>query len=265
MDFRLQNATLTDVWASLAGWRRWLALARYDLRARNRRSVLGSYWVTITNGLMLAVIGTTYGWLWNGHDPGAFLPFLGVSYLVWQFLSTLLNEASDAYSEAAPFIQNFAGPKLFWVLRTLARNVMAAGYMVPIVLVLVGMFRFGSLEGVLVLPAAGAVFVGECLGLASIVAACSTRFRDVKRLVGLLLSAVFLVTPILWRPQALAEHAWLYELNPFFHMLELVRRPLLGDEVTAATWAINAGLLALLWLLALLLHRSVVRRVFYWL
>jgi ABC-2 type transport system permease protein/lipopolysaccharide transport system permease protein len=56
----------------------------------------------------------------------------------------------------------------------------------------------------------------------------SARFRDVPQLVNSIVQVVFFVTPIFWKPELLKNRTFITEFNPLFHLVEVVRAPLLG-------------------------------------
>jgi lipopolysaccharide transport system permease protein len=47
---------------------------------------------------------------------------------------------------------------------------------------------------------------------------------------------VFFVTPIMWKPELLRGRAYIADLNPFYHLLEIVRAPLLGGLPSANSY-----------------------------
>jgi ABC-type polysaccharide/polyol phosphate export permease len=94
----------------------------------------------------------------------------------------------------------------------------------------------------------------------------STRYRDVGQMIGFVMQALFLLTPIFWRRAQMPEHLrWIVDYNPFAHLLEVVRQPLLGFPAPAYEWAIALMLTAVAALgawVSLALHR---KRVVFWL
>ncbi len=58
---------------------------------------------------------------------------------------------------------------------------------------------------------------------------------------------------------------YLLDLNPVYHLLEIVRLPLLGMVPRAANWAVALGLALAGWCAALLLFGRFKRRIAYWL
>jgi lipopolysaccharide transport system permease protein len=69
----------------------------------------------------------------------------------------------------------------------------------------------------------------------------------------------------MWRPDALTAFRWVADYNPFTHLIDIVRVPLLGTAPGIEAWTWSIAVLALLiatgaWLLGRYGHR-----VAYWL
>ena len=91
------------------------------------------------------------------------------------------------------------------------------------------------------------------------------RYRDVVQLIGSWMFVLFLITPVLWKPDFLSpDYRFLVEWNPFAQFLELLRNPLLGQPLRSFTW-ISTSLIALLGAaLAAPLIGRYERRMIYW-
>ena len=76
----------------------------------------------------------------------------------------------------------------------------------------------------------------------------TTRFRDLTPITQSIVQLMFFMTPIVWIYEdflnspnpAIADRARLAELNPFLHFLEIVRRPLLGQEQVLRYWGCSS-------------------------
>lgn len=77
----------------------------------------------------------------------------------------------------------------------------------------------------------------------------------------------FYLTPIMWMPNLLSDRAGLYllPLNPVFHLLEIVRSPLLGQFPTMNNWVVSLALALIGWVMALTIYGRYKRRIAYWL
>ena len=96
----------------------------------------------------------------------------------------------------------------------------------------------------------------------------SARYRDVPPIVASLVRILFFVTPIIWMPELMPGRALMLALvldfNPFFHFVELVRAPLLGQAPELVSWLAVAGVTLGGWLLTFELLRRYRRRIAYW-
>ncbi len=85
----------------------------------------------------------------------------------------------------------------------------------------------------LVLPGLVLLFLNS-IWLGIVIAILSTRFYDVPQIVANLLQVVFFSTPIIWQAKALGDAPLIAEINPIYHLVEVVRAPLLGRQPETA-------------------------------
>jgi lipopolysaccharide transport system permease protein len=101
-----------------------------------------------------------------------------------------------------------------------------------------------------------------CLGV--IVAIVSARFRDIPPIIMNVLQVGFFITPIIYKPEQLGEHASLLNFNPLNQMLALLREPLLAGSVTENTLLLCILNLLVAGSLAWFLYGFARHRVPYW-
>jgi ABC-2 type transport system permease protein len=101
----------------------------------------------------------------------------------------------------------------------------------------------------------------------------STRFRDFPQLIGSVIQLMFYMTPIVWPIDQLFAGggrdsvSWALPfvyLNPFYHFVQIIRSPLLGQEVSPWSWVVVLGITVVGWVLALVVLRNYRSRVSYW-
>lgn len=75
------------------------------------------------------------------------------------------------------------------------------------------------------------------------------------------------ITPIMWLPSRLdTEHARLIlNFNPFYHLMSVIRDPLLGNTGSLLNWGVAAAMTIIGWAIALLFFNRFRSRVTYWL
>ncbi|MEX3931241.1 ABC transporter permease [Paraburkholderia phymatum] len=242
----------------LLGWQ--------DVRQRYRRSALGPLWLTISMGVMIGTIGIVFGSIFK-TPLRQFLPFLSAGIIFWGFISTVLTESCAGFIAAEGIIKQLPIPLFVHVLRMMWRNVLILGHnfvIFPLVLLAVAAPPHWSIF--VAIPGFLLLLVNLCwLGL--LLALVCARFRDLAQIVTSALQVVFYLTPIVWIPKTLpsASAVYLLNLNPVYHLIEIVRAPLLGDLPTMLNWTYSGGMAIIGWVVALLVYGRYKRRIAYWL
>jgi len=241
-------------------------LSWQDVRQRYRRSALGPFWLTISMGVMIATIGIVFGSIFNSPIT-EFLPFLASGIILWSFISTVINEGCTSFIASDAIIRQLPIPLFVHVLRMTSRNAIILGHnllILPIVFVAVGK----SVHPVIFVSIIGfALLLINLLWMALILGAACARFRDLSQIVSSVLQVVFYLTPIMWLPRSLPSKvsAYLLDFNPAYHLLEIVRAPLLGVSPSPMNWVVSGSLAAVGWAVALIFYGRFRRRIAYWL
>ena len=71
------------------------------------------------------------------------------------------------------------------------------------------------------------------------------RFRDLTPAIASGMQILMFVTPVFWPPEMLGSRlAFIAQLNPFYHLVLILRDPLLGNVPPLASWLWAIGFLA---------------------
>ncbi|HEV8554858.1 MAG TPA: ABC transporter permease [Actinophytocola sp.] len=281
------------------GWREkelWSHLGWQDIKQRYRRSVLGPFWITISQGVLAFGLGVLYSLLF-GLDLPTFLPFIATGFIIWGFISGCLTEGMETFIANEGLIKHLPAPLTVYALRTVWRQTLmfAHNLIVYAVIVLIfigtlshryaltkdgrcvtdphaichpglGWYTLSAIPA-FVLLAVNAGWITMFLGV------ISTRFRDFPQLVGSIIQLLFYLTPIVWPIDQLYAGGnrdsvgWALQfvyLNPFYHFVQIIRAPLIGQAVSIWSWVVVLGITVVGWALALLVMRNYRSRVSYW-
>jgi lipopolysaccharide transport system permease protein len=226
---------LSDFSQGLASWRLWVRLGWNDILQRYRRSMLGPFWLTASTAVMVIALGGLYSQLFNTPIQD-FLPYLCVGLLLWNLMSSFLIEGGALFTGAESYIKQVRLPYSVYVYRSSWSKLVIFAHNFIIYFGVLLYFRIWpgavallAIPGLLLILINGAA-VTLCIGMVS------ARFRDVPQLVNSLVQIIFFVTPIMWRPELLHGRTYIADLNPFYHMLEIVRAPLLGGLPSAKNY-----------------------------
>ena len=245
----------------------WGLLGWHDIRRRYRRSILGPFWLTISMGILVAALGALYGTLLN-VEIAVYVPFLALGFVIWTLISAVITEGCTAFISAESIVKQTNLPLSVHVYRMVWRNFLILCHNAAIFVVVAVVFAiWPGWTGLLALPGLvflclNAIWVGLLLGIVS------ARFRDVPPIVTSVVRILFFVTPIIWMPELMPARALMLALvldfNPFFHFVEVVRAPLLGQAPALVSWLAVSGTTLGGWLLAFALLRRYRRRIAYW-
>jgi lipopolysaccharide transport system permease protein len=243
--------TVRDVVRSAGLWHIWIRLGMQDVRLRFRRSALGPAWIFVNLAVLVLAIGLIYANL-LGQDPHDFIPYLTAGLIMWSFLTNSLSEGGNAFINSEGYIKQISLPIYVYIFRAfvsvsittlitlLAFVVVAVVYRVP-----VSSGTFMVVPGLLLVMSASLLLI-------TIFAHLNARFRDVAHLVSIGMQLLFYVTPVIFPADLLLRRrrslALVVELNPMYHLIEVVRRPLISG--TAADWQSYAAVAAVLLVLA---------------
>ncbi len=252
-----------DLRRSLKLWRLCWALGWLDVKLRYRGSVLGPFWLTASTAVMVASMGVIYAFLFK-MNLREYLPFLSLSLVLWGFISGLVNDSTLCFTQSESMIRAMRMPFVVYAARVVIRNLLVLAHNVVVILAVFALFRLWPGIAILQIIPALALWLMDGIAACILLGALGARFRDMAPIVGSVLQIVFFITPIIWKPELMKHGRHLLVLNPFYDLLEIVRRPLLGGTLTpAVTWA-AIGFSAALCLLTGLLFTRVRARIAYW-
>src|SRR5262245_51974198 len=235
-------AAFQDLYEGITQYQYWHQSALNDLRARYRRTALGEFWIGINLGIFVLSIGLFYGALLH-LDPRTYLPHLLVGYAFWLLFSTLVVEGCQTFIANAALLRQRRTPLFVIVLRNVDRAFMTLVHnLVVIVIGLLLLGVFPTWHGVLLLPAL-ALWWFNAMWLTLVLGIICARFRDVPPAILSIVQLVFLISPILWRPEDVPKNLQAVAIfNPLSHFLTIVRDPILGTTVPSQAWIVTLGL-----------------------
>jgi lipopolysaccharide transport system permease protein len=241
----------------------WSRFAFHDIRQRFRRSVLGPFWLTLSMGILVATLGLVFSALFQ-QDVAKTLPYIATGIIFWGLLTSCINEGTMVFISAESEIRNLPMPLSVHFYRMMARNVMIWGFNMAIYVVVVVWFGLMPGWNALLFVPGFILFLINAAWISLAVGVLSTRYRDIPQLIANAIQVIFFLTPIFWSPAALPSRPAFVELNPFYHLIEIVRAPLLGEVVSQLSWGLSIGMAAAGLGFTAWLYRRAHARIAYW-
>ncbi|RWK23517.1 MAG: ABC transporter permease [Mesorhizobium sp.] len=253
-----------DVIRSLLLHRVWFFIGMQDVKRRYRRSFIGPLWILLNLGVYVGTIGFVYGVMF-GQDLKAFLPYLMLGFVTWGLISASIIDASAVFVSAEGYIKQFSYPKQIYILRAVVGSSMnfAMGLVaVAIVQIFIGNLQFTG--WILAVPGLMLLYIA-LLGQTTIFAYLGSAFRDLPHALAGVLQVVFYLTPIVIPASVLKNHGleFVYLLNPIYHLIEVVRDPILtGGLASPSSYSFVFGYILVVycvaWFVAWRLDKKVV-------
>ncbi|WP_370747878.1 ABC transporter permease [Parasutterella sp.] len=255
-----------DIISSLKNIKLPFYIAWFDIRQRYRRSSLGPFWITISTGVLIGTIGIVFGTLYKAPVE-IFLPYLCTGYIIWGLISSVIVQSTDVYCQSENMVKQLSLPLFTYILTMIAKCLYIFAHnlvILPVVFLIVG--KPINWNFLLVIPGFFLLLLNFCW-MSLILSIVCTRFRDMRQIIVSGLQVFFYLTPIVWMPSLLPEKSatLIVEPNPFYHLLEIVRAPLLGLAPSALNWCYSLVLAILGTAIGLAFFNKYRTRIAYWL
>lgn len=223
------------------------SLVQRDLQMKYRRSKLGVAWSVLMPLGLAVIVGTVYAILF-GTPPSTLIPLIFASINPWIFMSGTADGATMAYPAAEGYIKQATVSTVIFPFRATMTNFVTLLYSV---ITFFGIYLFMAPEHfgpvmLMCIPGLMIMFFFT-IGIANLTSIINLYFRDYAPLQSLIFQGLFYATPIIYDAQIMADrgYAIVFEINPFFYMLEVVRRPMLGGLPSVRYYCVALGIAAL--------------------
>ncbi|WP_438998606.1 ABC transporter permease [Variovorax beijingensis] len=244
----------------------WAYASWLDIATRHRRTKLGFLWFLAPTAMFLLVLGNVYSQL-MGHAAAQYLPYLGVGYVTWRFMLQVINDAISTFQTHKAFIMDGHTRLTDFVLRSFSKALYQLLFGMIVVAGIMLWSPAMEITRMLTLLVTIPALMINMGWLAVCLALVGARYRESHEIMGTVLIVGFLITPVLWTVERFppdSTRGMLVRINPAFHLIDLVRAPVLGQMPETASF-VYAGVMALVgWPIAALLYKRYARYVPIW-
>ena len=232
-------------------------LVERDFRLRYKQAVLGPAWVLLQPLMAAFVFTLVFSAAGRSHLEGqtSYLLFTFAGLLLWQYMARTVVDGSACLVVNADLVARLYVPRLLLPLAVAISGVL--DLMVGLVCLLVYCLLLGQPVGwsILALPAVIAMGGVLAFGVALWLAPLEALYRDVPRVIPVLVQPAMFLAPVVYPPSLIPEGwRWLVLLNPATAVVEGARFAVLGMPapgiLSLTSWAVASLLLILggLWL-----------------
>ena len=215
-----------------------LYLALLAFLIRYRRTALGPLWLLIGPSLFIGLLGFLYAEI-GASSADEFIPHMAIGLVLWTLVQGFVTGSPTVFQRARAQIMQGAQSLDDVIATDVISTVLAFFHQLPIIAVVfaiyavpLGWIALESVAGFMILLANG-IWITQVFGI------LGARYRDLAEIFQAVMRIAFLATPIIWMPgegmQGGVMSAFLV-FNPFYHFIEIVRAPLLGQSPEPISW-----------------------------
>jgi ABC-type polysaccharide/polyol phosphate export permease len=242
------DQALRDVVRAAGLWHIWVRLGVQDVRLRFRRSVVGPAWIFLNLAVLVVSIGFIYANL-LGQDASEFVPYLTIGLIIWGYLTNSIVDGGNAFIHSEGYIRQISLPIYVYIFRSFVSIGLTSLITLCAFAIVAIIYPVPLAPGTLFVIPGLLIMMITSLLLITIFAHLNARFRDVAHTASVGMQVLFYVTPVLFPATMFLSRGdlrYVVELNPAYHLLEVIRRPLLTGQ--SAEWEsyLAAGLVILL-------------------
>ncbi len=224
------------------------SLVNRDLQAKYRKSMLGVLWSILTPLGLVVIIGTVYSIIF-GTDPKVFIPALFAGLNPWIFINTAADGGTLSFLSAEGYIKQTNVNSQIFPLRVTLVAFVNLIYSIDAFLIIYLFLQpnLFSPKMLMIIPGLLILLIFS-IGMANISAVVNLKIRDFQPLQSIILQGLFYATPIIFPAEILKQKGFeiIYKINPFYYILEVVKKPMLGEQLPSIQVYIIAILLSVI-------------------
>jgi len=212
-----------------------------EIVVKYRKSFFGPIWITLNMLITIVALSIVFSSLF-GMNVKTYMPYVYCGLLSWNFIAMVVGDSVTAYINGA--IKNYNFHLFFFPLKVTIKNFVIFShnlliYFVLIVFINNEIFNFNFLYFFISIPF---YFINAC-SLAMIIGIISLKYRDIGQIILNSIYLLFLLTPVFWDPKILSnKKIIIVDLNPVYHIIEIMRQPMLGNVPEVKNYLVCIGI-----------------------
>ncbi len=206
---------------------------RRDIITRYKRSFLGIAWSMLNPLGTMIVMTIVFSSVFSRGDSAAYPVFLLSGLLAWNFFSNSVNLIMNNMVWGSNLLTRIYVPRSAFAVASLGTGFVHLGLeVIPLVVVML-FVRVPIRWTMLFLPVPSILIMFFTLGLGLILSVIAIYFADIREMFSVILRAWLYLTPIIYPEEMLSgsRFAWLLQINPLTHLIELFRIPILEGRI----------------------------------
>lgn len=215
-----------------------LALVSRELKVRYRRSAIGFVWTMLQPLMMMLVLQVVFNSIFKFRlDFGNYPVYAMAGILFWNFFSQSIVASMNSLRGNAALLKKLPIPREIFPLATVISGVVNLCFaIVPLLLILI-VTHHPLTPALFFLPVSIFLAALFTLGAGLLLSPLAVFFSDVVELIGVVLSILMYLTPVIYPMSILQGSRYLpiVRFNPVRSILEVFRDPIYQGEIPPPT------------------------------
>lgn len=243
----------------------FLILAYRDLRVRYAQTFLGLAWAFLQPAATLLIFTVVFGRAVKVDTGGIPYPVFAITGMTaWSYFSFVLNQSGNSIIGAQEVVKKIYFPRLVIPLSKAVVGFVDFLMAFAILVALMVVYRVMPSANLVFLPVFIVLTVVSSLAVGIWLSALTIRYRDFQHVVPFLVQFGLYATPIAYPSETIIDNLprWgtvLYYLNPMAGVVEGFRWSVLGGSPPNEFAYLSFGVMAILFVTALMYFRRVER------
>ncbi|MCI0602087.1 ABC transporter permease [bacterium] len=198
-------------------------LVRRDFNLRYKGSILGALWLLVVPLMQLMTLVFVFKRV-IPLEIDAYPAFVFTALLPWSWFSSSLTTASGLFLNNRDLVRRPNFPPFFLIIVSTFSNLLLYLAVLPLVFVMLFLYGHHVSWTVMLFPLLILVESTLIFGLGLMIASWNVFYRDVQQITSVLLTLMFWITPVFYRPHAVDQkYQFLFEINPMSVLVKSYR------------------------------------------
>ena len=213
--------------------RAWWFTASSRTSERFARTTLGSFWLGLSNLLSVGALAFVYGTVFKVDNFKEYAVYLGIGLVTWNSIAGAIQAAPNILKNNSSNIKNTNINPIFYTLEEWSFQVQTFGQSFAMVIIALSILNHSLIINLLtagLLPLINLLIFIYWLPL--LICLLGAKYEDLFQLIPIVMQLMFLLSPILYKKEALGAISWTAEMNPVFKVLNHFRLSVINGTLS---------------------------------
>jgi ABC-2 type transport system permease protein len=239
-----------------------------DLKKRYENSYLGYLWTFLEPAMLLGIYYVVFKHLARFSQPDYML-FMATAMMPWLWFRSTVRGASSVIAKNSKLVSSINLPREIYPLSLALTEGIEYLLTLPLVGIIAIIYGHGLTHYVVFVPFAMVLMLILVTGMALLMSALTTLFKDIDRLLSSVLRVMFYLTPVIYPTGRLDQYEIarkIFVLDPLVGIMEIHRKAFYPEtEITSTMLTVSiAGSLLIFvvgWAVFIKLERAVLKEL----